>query len=96
MLLLASRGLPKRPFRASSVLYFLAISPAILVALALRGLVDPGGLAPLALPLVAAAFVGETLGTALFERVSEKAFRLVALGTVILTGGGGAAKAWLS
>jgi hypothetical protein len=49
--------------------------------------------------LVAAAFVGEPLGTALFERVSEKAFRLVALGTVILTGalgGATAAKAWLS
>ncbi len=49
--------------------------------------------------LEAAAFVGETLGTALFERVSEKALRLVALGTVILTGalgGGGAAQAWLS
>jgi hypothetical protein len=49
--------------------------------------------------LEAAGFVGETLGTALFERVSEKDFRLVALGTVILTGAHGgatAAQAWLS
>lgn len=93
VLLLASRGLPKRPFRASSALYFLAISPAVFAALALRGLVDAGGLAPLALPLLAAALVGKALGTALFERVSEKAFRLVTLGTVILTGALGVATA---
>src|SRR3712207_7106797 len=48
-------------FRASSALYFLAISPAVFAALALRGLVDAGGLVPLALPLVATALVGKAL-----------------------------------
>ncbi len=54
---------------------------------------DAGGLVPLALPLVATALVGKALGTALFKRVSGKAFRLVTLGTVILTGALGVATA---
>lgn len=93
VLLFASRGFPKRAFRASSALYFLAIGPVIIAELALRGLVDAAALAPLALPLVAAAFVGKGVGTALFGRIPEGGFRLVTLGTVILTGALGVATA---
>lgn len=92
VLLLASRGLPKHEFRGTSALYFLPISIAGLAVLAFRGLVDSSEV-PLGLLLVPAAIVGKAAGTALLKHVSEKAFRAVTLGLVILTGTLGVATA---
>ena len=92
VLLFASRGFPKHAFRGSSALYFLVLSVVGIAALLYRGLVTEGHV-PLALALVPAAFVGKLLGTALLARFSEKAFRAVTLGVVIVTGSLGAATA---
>ena len=92
VLLLASRGLPKHEFRGTSALYFLPISIAGLAILAFRGLVEASEV-PLGLLLVPAAIVGKAFGTALLKHVSEKAFRAVTLGLVILTGTLGVATA---
>ena len=92
VLLLASRGLPKRVFRGSSALYFLVMSVAGLVVLFYRGLFD-GGDVPLMLALIPAAFLGKAIGTAMLKRTSEKAFRTITLGIVILTGALGVATA---
>ena len=92
VLLLASRGLPKHEFRGTSALYFLPMSIAGLAVLASRGLVE----APeflLGLVLIPAAIAGKAVGTALLKLVSEKAFRTVTLGLVILTGTLGVATA---
>ena len=85
VLLLASRGLPKHEFRGTSALYFLPMSIAGLAVLAARGLVEAPEV-PLALVLIPAAIAGKAVGTALLKHVSEKAFRAVTLGLVILTG----------
>jgi uncharacterized protein len=61
------------------------MSVAGIAVLALRGLVE-GGEVPLGLLLVPAAIAGKVIGTALLKSVSEKAFRAVTLGLVILTG----------
>ena len=92
VLLLASRGLPKHEFRGTSALYFLPMSVAGIAVLALRGLVDASEV-PLGLLLVPAAIAGKAAGTALLKRVSERAFRAVTLGLVILTGTLGVATA---
>jgi uncharacterized membrane protein YfcA len=85
VLLLASRDLPKHEFRGTSALYFLPMSVVGLVVLAFRGLVD-GPEISLALLLIPAAVAGKAAGTALLGRVSERAFRALTLGLVILTG----------
>ena len=85
VLLLASRGLPKHEFRGTSALYFLPMSVAGLGVLALRGLVEAPEV-PLGFVLVPAAITGKAVGTALLKHVSERAFRAVTLGLVILTG----------
>jgi uncharacterized membrane protein YfcA len=85
VLLMASRGLPKHEFRGTSVLYFLPLSVAGLVVLAVRGLIEAPEV-PLGLALVPAAIVGKAIGTRLLEHVPEKAFRTITLGLVILTG----------
>lgn len=95
ILLLASRGLPKRAFRANIALYFVFTSSASLVALHLRGLVEPGHLL-LAAALVPAAFVGKVAGTALLSRFSEKAFRNLTLVLILVTGAGAALSAIFS
>ena len=41
---------------------------------------------PLGLVLIPAAIAGKAVGTALLKHVSERAFRAVTLGLVILTG----------
>lgn len=92
VLLFAARRLPKHAFRGSSALYFLLMSFVGLAALTNRGLLDAAQI-PLALALIPAAFLGKVLGTALLKRVSDKAFRAVTLGVVILTGTLGAATA---
>ncbi len=92
VLLLASRGLPKRVFRGSSALYFLVMSVAGLLVLFYRGLFDAGDV-PLMLALIPAAFLGKAIGTAMLERTSEKAFQTITLGIVILTGTLGVATA---
>ena len=92
VLLLASRGLPKHEFRGTSALYFLPMSVAGIAVLALRGLVDASEV-PLGLLLIPAAIVGKAVGTALLKRVSERAFRAVTLGLVLLTGTLGVATA---
>lgn len=92
VLLLASRGFSKRAFRSSSALYFLVISVLGLAVLIFRNLTDAGD-APLALALIPAAFVGKAIGTAFLKKISERAFRAVTLGIVILTGSLGAATA---
>ncbi len=92
VLLLASRGLPKAEFRSTSALYFLAMSLVGLLVLAGRGLIE-GGEIRLALVLVPAAIVGKMVGTAFLKKVSEKAFRALSLGLVILTGALGVATA---
>jgi uncharacterized membrane protein YfcA len=85
VLLMAARGLPKHEFRGTSVLYFLPLSVAGLVVLAVRGLIEAPEV-PLGLALVPAAIVGKAIGTRLLEHVPEKAFRTITLGLVILTG----------
>ena len=85
VLLLASRGFPKRAFRGSSALYFLAMSLVGLAVLYIRGIFDADHV-PLALALIPAAFLGKAIGTAMLKRISEGAFRVVTLGIVILTG----------
>jgi len=92
VLLLASRGLPKHEFRGTSALYFLPMSVAGILVLAFRGLVDASEV-PLGLLLVPAAIAGKAVGTALLKRVSERTFRAVTLGLVILTGTLGVATA---
>jgi uncharacterized protein len=92
VLLLASRGLPKRVFRGSSAMYFLVMSVAGLIVLFYRGLFD-GSDVPLMLALIPAAFLGKAIGTAMLKRISESTFRLVTLGIVILTGTLGVATA---
>ena len=92
VLLLASRGLPKRVFRGSSALYFLVMSVAGLVILFYRGLFDASDV-QLMLVLIPVAFVGKAIGTAMLKRTSEKAFRTTTLGIVILTGTLGVATA---
>ena len=85
VLLLASRGFPKRAFRGSSALYFLAMSFVGLAVLYIRGIFDADHV-PLVLALIPAAFLGKAIGTAMLKRISEGAFRVVTLGIVILTG----------
>ena len=63
-----------------------------LVVLYLRG-IFVGDDVPLVLTLIPAAFLGKVAGTALLKRVSERAFRTISLGIVILTGSLGAATA---
>ncbi len=92
VLLLASRALPKHEFRGTSSLYFLPLSIVGLAFLAARGLVE-GNEVWLALLLVPAAILGKVVGTALLRRVSEKAFRTLTLGIVLLTGSLGVATA---
>jgi uncharacterized membrane protein YfcA len=92
VLLLASRGLPKRVFRGSSALYFLVMSVVGLIVLFYRGLFD-GGDVPLMLALIPAAFLGKAIGTSMLKRISESTFRVVTLGIVILTGTLGVATA---
>ena len=85
VLLLTSRDLPKRQFRATSAFYFLFMSVVILIILAARGLVGAAEL-PLAAALVPAAMIGKAIGTAFLKKISEGAFRALSLGIVILTG----------
>ncbi len=85
VLLLASRGLPKHEFRGTSALYFLPMSVVGLAVLAFRGLVDASEV-PLGLLLIPAAIAGKAVGTAFLTRVSERVFRALTLGLVILTG----------
>jgi uncharacterized protein len=47
----------------------------------------------LVLALVPAGFLGKILGTTLLKRTSERAFRVISLGVVILTGALGVAAA---
>jgi uncharacterized membrane protein YfcA len=93
VLLLASRGLPKAEFRSTSALYFLAMSLVGVLVLAGRGLIE-GGEIRLGLVLVPAAVVGKMIGTAFLKKVSERAFRALSLGLVILTGALGVATAF--
>src|ERR671916_1665710 len=92
VLLLASRDLPKHEFRGTSALYFLPMSLIGLAVLVFRGLVEASEV-PLGLLLIPAAIAGKALGTALLGRVSERTFRAITLGLVILTGTLGAATA---
>lgn len=92
VLLLASRDLPKHEFRGTSALYFLPMSIVGLAVLGLRGLVEPGEIS-LGLLLIPAAIAGKAVGTVLLKHVSEKTFRALTLGLVILTGTLGAATA---
>jgi uncharacterized membrane protein YfcA len=92
VLLLASRGLPKRVFSGSSALYFLVLSVAGLVILFCRGLFDSSDL-QLMLALIPAAFLGKAIGTAMLKKTSEKTFRTITLGIVVLTGTLGVATA---
>jgi uncharacterized protein len=92
VLLLASRGLPKRVFRGSSALYFLVMSVAGVVVLFYRRLFDASDV-QLMLVLIPAAFLGKAIGTAMLKRISEKTFRTITLSIVILTGSLGVATA---
>ena len=92
VLLLAARDLPKRAFRGTSALYFLAMSLVGIVVLSLRGLVEGGDL-QLAAVLIPAAIVGKAIGTAALKKISEVAFRKISLGIVIFTGSLGVATA---
>ena len=92
VLLLASRGLPKRVFRGSSAMYFFVISVVVLIVLFYRGIFE-GADVPLMLALVPAAFVGKDIVTAILGRISESTFLVLTLGIVILTGTLGVATA---
>jgi uncharacterized membrane protein YfcA len=85
VLLLTSRGLPKHEFRGTTALYFLPISIVGVAVLAARGLVETHEVV-LGLALIPVAIAGKAIGTVLLKHVSEKAFRAVTLGLVILTG----------
>jgi uncharacterized membrane protein YfcA len=85
VLLLAARDLPKHDFRGTSALYFLVMSVVGLAVLSLRGLVEGEHFA-LAAILIPAAIVGKAVGTAILKKISERTFRLLSLGIVILTG----------
>ncbi len=85
VLLLASRGLPKSEFRSTSALYFLAMSLVGLLVLSLRGLIE-GPDVTLSAILIPFAIVGKVIGTAFLRRISERTFRALSLGIVILTG----------
>ncbi|WP_047866668.1 sulfite exporter TauE/SafE family protein [Rubrobacter aplysinae] len=95
ILLLVSRGMPKRAFRANIALYFVFTSLASLVALYLGGLIEPGHLL-FAAALTPAAFIGKVAGTALMRRFSERAFRNLTLALILATGAGAAISAVLS
>lgn len=92
VLLLAARGLPKEEFRSTSALYFLFMSIVGIVVLGGRGLIEAGEI-PLGAVLVPAAIAGKFVGTAFLKKVSERAFRALSLGIVILTGTLGVATA---
>ena len=92
VLLFASRGFPKRAFRGSSALYFLVMSVLGVFVLFFRGIFREDYL-PLALGLIPVAFLGKAIGTAMLKRISDRAFRMVTLGVVILTGTLGVATA---
>lgn len=85
VLFLASRGLAKREFRSTSALFFLPMSVVGIAFLAFRGLVEASHV-PLGLALAPAAIAGTVVGSALLKRISEKAFRALTLGLVVLTG----------
>jgi uncharacterized membrane protein YfcA len=85
VMLLVARRLPKHAFRATTAFYFLPMSVIAAVVLYWQGLVREGEI-PLALVLVPVAVLGKWLGTRLLERVSEDAFRLLALGLTAATG----------
>jgi uncharacterized membrane protein YfcA len=85
VLLFAARDLPKRNLRVNGAAYFLSINLVGLSILLLRGIAGPEDL-PLAVALVPAAFIGKAFGTALLGRISERAFRLIALAVTALTG----------
>ncbi|BBL81043.1 hypothetical protein RxyAA322_28970 [Rubrobacter xylanophilus] len=95
VLLLASRGLPKANFRATSALFFLVMSVFGAVALAARGLIPEGSL-PLAAVLLPAALAGKLAGTALLGRIPEALFRRITLLLTLATGALGAATALLT
>jgi uncharacterized membrane protein YfcA len=61
------------------------MSIAGLIVLAVRGFVEAQEV-PLGLVLVPAAIAGKAIGTSLLGHTSEKVFRVVTLGLVILTG----------
>lgn len=85
VLLLAARRLPKHAFRATTAFYFLPMSVVAAAVLYWQGLLKDSEI-PLALALVPIAALGKWLGTRLVERVSEEAFRLLALGLTAATG----------
>lgn len=89
VLLFTARSLPKRNFRVTGAAYFLSINLVGLSILFLRDIAGPEDL-PLAAALVPAAFIGKALGTVLLRKVSERRFRLIALGVTALTGALGA------
>lgn len=92
VLLLASRDYAKRSFRGTSGLFFLFLSVFGFAALWLRGLIRAED-AIVAAVLLPAAMIGKYLGTRLLERISERAFRLLTLVFVLVTGALGAATA---
>lgn len=85
VLFFAARDLPKREFRVSNAAYFLVLNLVGLALLFFRDIAEIGDL-PLAALLIPATFVGKALGTALLKRLSEQAFRLIALGVTACTG----------
>lgn len=95
ILLLASRRLPKRAFRANISLYFLFLGSASLAVLYLRGVVEASHLL-LAAALIPAAFLGKVAGAALLHRFSEEAFRSLTLALILMTGAGAVISAILS
>ena len=92
-LFLDSRGLPAGAFRASISFYFLGLDLALLAVLAVWGHLEPGYHASLAIFLVPATLAGKALGTVLFARTPQRAFRVVVLSTVVLIGALGVATA---
>ena len=85
VLLFAARRFPKASFRVSNAAYFLALSVGVISALLARGILEFSHLW-LSVALVPAAFAGKMLGTTLVKRLSNKAFRNITLGVVLLTG----------
>ena len=92
VVLLAARGLPKAEFRSTSAFYFLFMSIIGVAVLGGRGLIE-GAEIPLGVALAPAALVGKVVGTAFLKRFSERAFRVLSLGIVALTGTLGVATA---
>ena len=85
ILFLANQGVDKRTFRATLAGYFLCLNVVTTLLFSFRGLLVPS-LFPLFATGLPALFAGTALGIVLSRRIPERAFRLLALGLLLIMG----------